>query len=169
MRSKNDTVLVRPEPDTELSAAPRRRPTLAFAWEDSLGSDKPAAPPIRILVVEDNFLVASQVEMALCDAGFDVSGVAASAEEAVELARAQKPALVVMDVRLAGQRDGIYAAVEIFRNLGIRCIFATAHYDQHSLDRAKPAMPLGWLQKPYSMISLVDTVHQALEELDRSS
>jgi two-component system, response regulator PdtaR len=168
MRFNKLTVLVRPDPATKSSAALRCRPTLVFAREDSLGSDKQAEPPTRILVVEDNFLVASQVEMALSDAGFDVSGIAASAEEAMELARIQKPALVVMDVRLIGERDGIYAAVEIFQKLGIRCIFATAHYDQHSLDRAKPAMPLGWLQKPYSMISLVNAVRQALSELDRS-
>jgi two-component system, response regulator PdtaR len=133
-----------------------------------VGSDKQAEPPTRILVVEDNFLVANQVETALSDAGFDVSGIAESAEEAMELARTQKPALVVMDVRLAGERDGIHAAVEIFSKLGIRCIFATAHSDQHSLERAKPAMPLGWLQKPYSMASLLRAVREALTELDRS-
>jgi two-component system, response regulator PdtaR len=68
-------------------------------------------------------------------------------------------------VRLAGERDGIHAAVEIFRKLGIRCIFATAHYDRHSIERAQPAMPLGWLQKPYSMVSLVNAVCRALKEL----
>ncbi len=117
-------------------------------------------------MVEDDFLVAAEIEIALSDAGFDVAGVAASAAEAVELAQSQRPALVVMDVRLAGERDGIHAAVEIFRKLGIRCIFATALYDQYSLERAKPAMPLGWLQKPYSMASLVDAVRSALKELD---
>jgi DNA-binding NarL/FixJ family response regulator len=138
-----------------------------FAREDSAGSDARIEPPARILVVEDDFLVAAQIEIALSDAGFDVAGVAASADEAVELAQARRPALVVMDVRLAGERDGVHAAAEIFRKLGIRCIFATAHHDQHLLERAKPAMPLGWLQKPYSMVSLVNAVRRALRELDR--
>jgi DNA-binding NarL/FixJ family response regulator len=137
-----------------------------FAREDSAGADERTEPPTRILVVEDDFLVAAQIEEALSDAGFDVAGVAASAEEAVELAQSQRPALVVMDVRLAGERDGIHAAVEIFRKLGIRCIFATAYYDRHSLERAQPAMPLGWLQKPYSMVSLVNAVRSALKALD---
>src|SRR5260370_1279331 len=74
----------------------------------------------------------------------------------------------VLYVRLGGERDGIHAAVEIFRMLGIRCIFATAYYDQHLLERAGPAMPLGWLQKPYSMVSLVNAVRRAVEELDRN-
>jgi two-component system, response regulator PdtaR len=132
-------------------------------------SDKRTERPARILVVEDNFLVATGIETALSDAGFDVIGVAAFAEEAVELAESQEPSVVIMDVRLAGDRDGIDAALEIFQKFGIRCIFATAHYDQHSLERAKEAMPLGWLQKPYAMISLVDAVRRALKELGHSS
>jgi len=167
MHSRKLNVLARPEPDYEPSAAPRHWPQLVFAREDAAGSDERTEPPARILVVEDDYLVAAEIETALSDAGFDVAGVAASADEAVELAQSQRPALVVMDVRLAGQRDGIDAAVEIFRQLGIRCIFATAHYDQHSLERAKPAMPFGWLQKPYSMVSLVNAVRRALKELDR--
>ncbi len=69
----------------------------------------------------------------------------------------------MIDVRLAEERDGIHAAVEIFRTLGIRCIFATAFYDQDSLEHAKPAMQLGWLQKPYSMVSLVNAVRRAFK------
>ena len=166
MRSRMLNVLARPEPGYEPSAAPRHWPQLMFAREDSVGSDERTEPPTRILVVEDDFLVAAEVEEALSDAGFDVAEVATTAEEAVARARARKPALVVMDVRLAGEHDGIHAAVEIFRTLGIRSIFATAHYDQDSLERAKPAMPLGWLQKPYSMVSLVSAVSRALKELD---
>jgi DNA-binding NarL/FixJ family response regulator len=137
-----------------------------FAREDSVGSKEQTEPPARILVVEDDFLVATEIEIALSEAGFDVAGVAASAAEAVELAQSQRPALIVMDVRLGGERDGIHAATDIFRTLGIRCIFATALYDQDSLERAKPVMPLGWLQKPYSMVTLVNAVSRALRELD---
>jgi two-component system, response regulator PdtaR len=86
----------------------------------------------------------------------------------MELAGSQKPDLAVMDVRLAGDGDGIHTALEMFRNFGIRCIFATAHYDQHSVERAQPAMPLDWLQKPYSIVSLVNAVGRALRDLDRN-
>src|SRR6516225_3986684 len=115
MLLRKSNVLARPEPGYEPSAAPRYWPQLVFAREDSAGSDARAEPPARILVVEDDFLVATEIEIALSDAGFDVAGVAASADEAVELADSQKPALVVMDVRLGGERDGIHAAVEIFQ------------------------------------------------------
>src|SRR5437868_11880953 len=86
-------------------------------------------PPARILVVEDDFLIAMQTEAALAAAGFHVIGTAATAEHALELAERERPALAVMDIRLASKRDGIDAARELYHELNIRCIFATAHDD----------------------------------------
>jgi DNA-binding NarL/FixJ family response regulator len=120
----------------------------------------------RILVVEDDFLIALQTEAALAEAGFKVIGNATTAEEAVALAKEQQPCLAVMDIRLAGERDGIDAARELFRELGVRCIFATAHDDPHTRLRAEPYAPLGWLAKPYTMGSLVTLVLEALSRLD---
>ena len=115
-----------------------------------------------VLIVEDDFLIAMQTESALTDAGITVVGVASTAEEAVLLARQNKPVLAVMDIRLAGQRDGIEAAGDLFRELGVRCIFATAHDDQRTRSRAEPFAPLGWLAKPYTMASLIALVRQAI-------
>lgn len=140
-----------------------------MARDDTAGVAKRAEPPKRILIVEDDFLVADQIERALSDAGFDVAGIASSAAEAIALAESGKPALAVMDVRLAGNGDGIYAATQLFQRFGVRCIFATAHYDQLSVERAQPAMPLGWVPKPYSMASLVNAIRRALVDLDRTS
>jgi two-component system, response regulator PdtaR len=114
-----------------------------------------------ILIVEDDFLIAMQAESALTDAGFSVSGVATTAEEAVALAKQHRPLIVVMDIRLAGQRDGIEAAGDLFRELGLRCLFATAHDDQQTRARAEPFAPLGWLAKPYTMASLINMVREA--------
>ena len=75
-----------------------------------------------------------------------------------------RPALVVMDIRLAGKRDGIDAAREIFEALGIRCIFATAHDDAETRERAAPYAPYGWLSKPYTMASLVKLVSDHLSK-----
>jgi DNA-binding response OmpR family regulator len=119
-----------------------------------------------ILIVEDDYLVALQAQGALAEAGFVLLDVATSAEEAIRLAGNGKAGLVVMDVRLAGLRDGIDAAIELYRNHGIRCIFASAHYDQITKNRAEAAMPLGWLEKPYSAASLVAMVRRGLQELD---
>jgi len=144
-------------PVERLAALYRSQP--ALARDASPGSGEPA----RILIVEDDFLIALQVETALAEAGFHVVGVAASAEEATELAAAHQPALVVMDIRLSGTRDGIDLAIELYRDHAIRCLFATSHADARARLRAEPANPLGWLQKPYTMTSLVGLVRQALD------
>jgi len=119
----------------------------------------------RVLVVEDDFLIAMQTESALTDAGFDVVGTAATADEAIGLAREKSPALAVMDIRLAGERDGIDAARQLFGELNIRCLFATAHDDASTRERARPFAPLGWLPKPYTAASLVALVTQAVASL----
>jgi DNA-binding NarL/FixJ family response regulator len=121
------------------------------------------------LVVEDDFLVAMQIEAALTDAGFALSGTAASGEEAIAMATAIRPALVLMDIRLAGQMDGVDAALTLFREQGIRCIFATAHHDPEVRRRAAPAEPLGWLQKPYTMPAMLEAVRLGLADLDADS
>lgn len=115
-----------------------------------------------VLIVEDDFLIGMQTENALNDAGFHVVGTAATAEEAIVLARHCNPSIAVMDIHLDGPRDGIDAAGELFRELGIRCIFATAHVDERTRARAEPFAPLGWLAKPYTMASLIALVRQAV-------
>ena len=120
---------------------------------------------MRVLVVEDDFLIATQMETSLTEAGFVVT-LAASAEEAIAIAKAQRPALAVIDIRLAGKRDGIDAAVQLFRDYHIRCIFATAYQDEEAQRRARPAEPLAWLRKPYTMVMLVETIRRGLK-LDR--
>jgi DNA-binding NarL/FixJ family response regulator len=121
--------------------------------------------PSSILIVEDDYLIAMQAEDALVEAGFTLTGVAASAEQAVAMAKSNPPALAIMDIRLAGKRDGVDAALELFNTQNIRCIFASAHADQGVVQRAQPAHPLAWLQKPYTVPSLIAAVRAALEEL----
>lgn len=119
----------------------------------------------RILVVEDEYLVANDIETALAEAGFEVVGVAASADQAVRLARQEKPALAIVDIRLLGKRDGVDAAIEMAQSLGVRSLFATAHLDSAMRARAQLAAPLGWLAKPYRMEALVAAIRQALKDL----
>jgi two-component system, response regulator PdtaR len=121
--------------------------------------------PPRVLVVEDDFLIAMQTEVALTAAGFEVVGPAMTAEEAVALAGEAQPTLAVMDIRLASTRDGIDAARQLYQDFAIRCIFATAHDDAHTRERAEPYAPLGWLPKPYTMASLVAVVAEAFARL----
>jgi DNA-binding NarL/FixJ family response regulator len=160
----NRPALHRSDPGRQL--APRHpRPWVVFAQGQSSCVEPQADKPARILLVEDDFLVAMQMESALADAGFEIAGVASSGEDAIELAMSEQPRLVVMDVRLAGDQDGIDTALTLFAEHGIRCVFATAHHDEHARRRAASAAPLGWLAKPYTMSSLVMMVRRALDEL----
>jgi len=136
------------------------RVTQTFATDEEISASAPASP--RILIVENDFLVGSQLVARLTNAGFDVIGVAMSADEAIAMARSERPALAIVDVRLAGHRDGVEAAIELFREHGVRSIFATAHADPETRRRAQAAAPLGWLAKPYSPERLLPLIRAAL-------
>lgn len=130
----------------------------------SQGSTEPVPNPC-ILLVEDDFLVGMEMEAGLEDAGYEVAGIAATAEEALAMAAEHRPALIVMDIRLAGPRDGVDAALEIYRNLGIRSLFASAHVDAGVRARAAAARPLGWVAKPYRIETLLKAIEEALREV----
>jgi CheY-like chemotaxis protein len=125
---------------------------------DGVAADKPPC----VLIVEDEYFVASELEYSLLAAGFAVCGIAASADEALSLALSEHPELVLMDIRLLGPRDGIAAAIDIYQQTGIRSIFATAHVDEQTKARAEPAAPLGWIAKPYTSAMVIRLLHQHL-------
>ena len=140
----------------------------AASAEDSSHTARPDRSG-RILIVEDEFFIAVVNGDALVDAGHRLVGITATAEEAIAIARAERPDLVLMDIRLAGKRDGVDAAIEIFRTLGIRSIFTTANADAGTRARAEPARPLAWLPKPFSVGKLVAVVEDALAQTGTGS
>jgi two-component system, response regulator PdtaR len=114
----------------------------------------------RVLIVEDDYLACVDLEESMLDAGIEVVATASSAEQAIELAKQHRPTLIVMDVRLQGERTGIDAAVDIYQMLGIRSIIATAYDDSALSEQARPAHPLHWVHKPYQSSELVALVLQ---------
>lgn len=124
-----------------------------------------AAVPGRVLIVEDEYFLALENEAALRAAGYKVVGIAATADDAVMIARQDRPDVVLMDIRLAGSRDGIDAAIEISDYLGIAIIFATALSDGETRERAERSHALGWLSKPYSSNQMLDAISRAMRRL----
>jgi two-component system, response regulator PdtaR len=122
----------------------------------------------RILIVEDNHFVARQCERVLTEAGCEVVDIATTADDAVRLALKRRPQIVLMDIYLIGERDGIDAAMEIFEHCGIRSIFASAPADSAAKARAEAAQPLAWLPKPFSDKKLLATVESAVINLEAS-
>jgi two-component system, response regulator PdtaR len=124
-------------------------------------------PERRLLVVEDEFFLAVQIEEWLLENGLDVVDVVHTAEEAIAVAVAERPDLVIMDIRLASETDGIAAALAILERSGIRCIFATAYADAATRERGEKARPFGWLRKPFTADALLGAVQSAFDSLAR--
>jgi PAS domain S-box-containing protein len=116
----------------------------------------------KILIVEDELVIAGSMGKTLEKAGYVVSGIASSAREALDAAANGLPDLVLMDIRIKGPQDGIEAARLIQDRFEIPVIFLTAYADDETLDRAKLAGPFGYLVKPVSQESLVTAIEVAL-------
>jgi two-component system, response regulator PdtaR len=113
------------------------------------------AQAVRVLLVEDDFLIASAAETALRRAGHEIVGMAPSSARALQTARRRRPQLCVVDVNLADGASGVQFAVEAHRALGVRSLFVTS--DPQACRSARPAA-LGCLLKPYGPDDLARAV-----------
>ena len=104
----------------------------------------------QILIVEDEAVNALALQVMLKSAGFEITGAVAKGEKAVELAIEKKPDLILMDIRLAGEIDGIEAARRILEKINIPVIFMTGYAEQAVEKRASELNPAGFLTKPIS-------------------
>ncbi|MBK8098231.1 MAG: response regulator [Planctomycetes bacterium] len=116
----------------------------------------------NILIVEDEGIVAQDLVGQLRALGYGIAGVAESATEAVRLAEAGRPDLVLMDIRLRGSMDGIEAADQIRARLALPVVYLTAHADDGTLQRARKTEPFGYLLKPFQERELRTVVEMAL-------
>lgn len=116
----------------------------------------------KILVVEDEIIVARTIANQLTQLGYTVVGTASSGEMAIEKANHTQPDLVLMDVMLKGDMDGITAASHICSQRDIPIVFLTAYADENTLQRAKSTLPLGYIVKPFSPGELRVAVELAL-------
>jgi PAS domain S-box-containing protein/putative nucleotidyltransferase with HDIG domain len=117
---------------------------------------------IRILVVEDESLVARDIQNMLRSLGYEVTGIVASGELAIQKAAASTPDLVLMDIVLKGDIDGIAAAERLWEEYGIPVIYLTAYADDTTFERAKLTKPFGYLLKPFEERELQTTIEMAL-------
>lgn len=116
----------------------------------------------RILVVEDEAIVAMDISASLRVLGYEVEGPASTGEEAIGLALRTRPDLVLMDIMLRGGMDGVEAALRIREATGAPIVYLTAYADESTLRRAKVAEPLGYLLKPFEERELRTTIETAL-------
>jgi diguanylate cyclase (GGDEF)-like protein len=128
------------------------------------GLDPSGADPISILLVEDEGVIARDLEDTLIRLGYRISGIASEGAEAIEMARELHPQLVVMDVSLRGEVDGIEAACAIQQDAPVPVIFLTGHTDPETLQRAVSTGPLGYLTKPFEETDLRCAIEVAIHK-----
>ncbi len=104
---------------------------------------------IRILIVEDEIIIANDIKIRLQNMDYAITSIVNTGEEAVKKADQERPDLILMDIQLKGRMDGIDAAELISSSLNIPVIFLTAYADEKKLERAKSAMPYGYILKPF--------------------
>lgn len=124
----------------------------------------------RVMIVEDEILIAEALRLRLERMGYTVVGVVASGEEALNLVANTTPDLVLMDIRLAGSMDGITAGEHIHSRFGLPVVYLTANSDPETIERVIRSQPYGYISKPIDDATLRSTLSIAFQksELERT-
>lgn len=118
----------------------------------------------KILVVENEIIIAKDIQNILKTLGYDASVIVSSGEEAIKKTQEIKPDLVLMNIALKGEIDGIEAAAEIRNHFDIPVVYLTGCMDEERLKRAKKAGPFSYVIKPFKERELHSTIMRALKE-----
>lgn len=116
----------------------------------------------RIFIVEDEPLIADDIEATLQELGYEVTGQSDNAIEAIELIAHTIPDLILLDISISGEKDGIDLARHINLHFKIPFVFLTSHYDQATLDRVKLTSPHGFIVKPFDEGDIKSNIDLAL-------
>ncbi|HEY0976457.1 MAG TPA: response regulator [Flavobacteriales bacterium] len=116
----------------------------------------------NVLVVEDESIVSKDIQHSLKKLGYNVVGAASTGEQAVQLAMDTVPDIILMDIMLKGEMNGIEAATQIRTETNIPVIFLTAYADESTLNKAKVTQPYGYIIKPFKEIDIHTSIEMAL-------
>jgi DNA-binding LytR/AlgR family response regulator len=119
-------------------------------------------PGIKVLLVEDDWIIAKEIAFSLQDFGFELLGPFESGEEALANIATLKPDIILLDIGLSGELNGIETAQRIKAEFPVPCIFLTALADMATIDKAKLTEPYGYLVKPASAETLYSTIEITL-------
>src|SRR6267154_3137914 len=119
-------------------------------------------PEPRALIVEDETLIAEELRERLSRLGFSVIAAVDTADEGIAIATREHPDLVLMDIRLKGEKDGVQAAREIREQVDVPIVYLTAHSDRLTLERVKSTEYDGLLLKPFQRRELQTTIEVAM-------
>jgi DNA-binding LytR/AlgR family response regulator len=124
-------------------------------------------PKTNVLVVEDESIVSKDIQHSLKKLGYNVVGAASTGERAFELASSEKPDIILMDIMLKGDINGVETAQRVKEELQIPIIYLTAYADESTLEKAKVTEPYGYIIKPFKEVDLHTSIEMALYKFSK--
>lgn len=119
----------------------------------------------RILIVEDDMIIAANISLQLSKLGYEVTGIESRGEEAVNHALENRPDIILMDIQLKGGINGVEAAKKIQEKASIPLIYLTANSDEASFQMAKETKPYAFISKPFNKLNLQRTIELVEEKI----
>ena len=120
---------------------------------------------IKILVVEDEMIIAAKISMQLTSLGYEVTGILPRGEEALLHMEENKPDIVLLDINLKGKIDGIETAALMQQRNNIPIIYLTANSDEATFNRAKPTRPYAFISKPFKQLDLQRAIELTISRM----
>lgn len=120
---------------------------------------------IKILVVEDEMIIAAKISMQLTSLGYEVTGILPRGEEALAHMEENKPDIVLLDINLKGKIDGIEMAALMQQRNNIPIIYLTANSDEATFNRAKPTRPYAFISKPFKQLDLQRSIELTISRM----
>ncbi len=119
----------------------------------------------RILIVEDDMIIAANISLQLTKLGYEVTGIESRGEEALVHTSMNRPDIILMDINLKGKLDGIETVRAIQKKEDIAIIYLSANADEATFSRARGTHPLAFISKPFNTLTLERTIALAVEQL----
>ena len=123
---------------------------------------------VRILIVEDDMIIAANLSLQLTKLGYEITGIESRGEDAIFHAELNNPDIILMDVNLKGNIDGVETVREIKSTRDIPIIYLTANNDEATFLRAKATLPHAFISKPFNKISLQRTIALVAQQMKTS-
>jgi CheY-like chemotaxis protein len=120
---------------------------------------------VKILVVEDEMIIAAKISMQLTNLGYEVTGILPRGEQAVLHVEENTPDIVLLDINLKGRLDGIETALQIQRQRDIPIIYLTANGDEATFNRAKSTRPYAFISKPFKQLDLQRAIELTISHM----
>ena len=124
--------------------------------------------PAKILIVEDEMIIGANISLQLSKLGYDVTGIVSRGEEALAHVKQNPPDIVLMDIQLKGELDGIDTVIRMQQEMDMPVIYLTANADDDNFERAKATNPFAFISKPFKKLDLEHAIELTMGRLDKN-